>query len=52
MSAAHDNPNVYDDEAYTRAVNDLADAIYALWVAGASEENMDEEYKNAKENCA
>jgi hypothetical protein len=45
------NPNEYDDAAYTKAVNDLNEAVGALWEAGASEENMDDEINNAVQNA-
>lgn len=45
------NPNIYDDEAYTKAVLELQNAIGNLWAAGASEENMDDEINNAVENA-
>jgi hypothetical protein len=44
------NSNEYDDEAYTRWSNALAEAIGGLWEAGASEEDIKEEVRNALES--
>ena len=42
-----ENPNEYDDEAYTQASNDLFDAIFAMWEAGAAEDDIQAIVKDA-----
>lgn len=41
------NPNEYDDDAYTAAVVKLQSALYALWEAGATTDNIEDELENA-----
>lgn len=45
------NPNEYNDEGYTKGVNDLVSAISLLWSSGATEEDLEREIENAKENA-
>lgn len=42
-----DNPNEYDDEAFTQSSNDLIEATYGMWEAGASEEDILNAVKDA-----
>jgi hypothetical protein len=50
-----DNPNEYDDEAYTTASNDLAHAITngidRLWAAGGTIGNIEAELNIGAENA-
>jgi hypothetical protein len=46
-----ENENEYDDGAYTRATNDLANAVANLWNAGASLDNLESELEMALENA-
>jgi prophage DNA circulation protein len=46
-----DNPNSYNDDAYTSAVGALQDTIADLWNAGADETNLADELSNALENA-
>jgi hypothetical protein len=46
-----ENPNAYDDDAYTEAVNELQgnvpEIIDKCWRAGASIDNLEDELQNA-----
>jgi hypothetical protein len=44
------NPHEYDDDAYVDAVDDLQDAVFALWEAGAGEDDIKNEFENALRN--
>lgn len=44
------NPNVYNEEAFLGASAQLDDAVLAMWEAGASEDDIVEEVKNAIKN--
>jgi hypothetical protein len=41
------NPNEYDDDAYTAATIKLVSALSAMWEAGASTDNIEDELENA-----
>lgn len=45
-----ENPNEYDDEQYIRYANELQDAVWGLWEAGASKDDIHSEFKNAIAN--
>ena len=45
------NPNVYDDEAYSKESMDLDSSLVGMWDAGASIENIEETIVTAFENC-
>lgn len=52
------NPNAYDDEAYLaaqlkvgRAASSLMEAVAALWQAGGTPENIEDELQGAFENA-
>lgn len=42
-----ENPNEYDDEAYTEASNAFFEAVQALWEAGAEEDDIRRQFENA-----
>lgn len=42
-----ENPNAYDDEAFLTASSKLQDAVSDLWEAGASEDDILEDCRNA-----
>jgi len=46
-----ENPNEYNDEAYTSASNDLFSAISGLWEAGADEQDIQSQFDQALENA-
>lgn len=46
-----DNPNEYDDDAFTRASVEANSAIEALFEAGASGENIADVIENALKNA-
>lgn len=46
-----ENPNEYDDGAYTSARMELDGAVYDLWQAGATEDDIKEAFENAIDNA-
>jgi len=47
-----ENPNEYDDDAYTQAANELFEAVMGLWAAGASEDDISGLFDNAMSQVA
>lgn len=46
-----DNPNEYDESAYTTASNKLFEAVVGLWGAGAAETEIESQVQQAIENA-
>lgn len=46
------NPNEYDDDAYTKASNELFEAVANLWNAGASQNDIESDFAAAMDNAA
>ena len=42
-----ENPNEYNDDLFTEAVNELTGAVASMWEAGASPENIADAVKDA-----
>lgn len=44
------NPNEYNKDAFQSATYDLQDAVLAMWAAGAEEDDIKDEVRNAIEH--